>query len=191
MINYVYVTSLQKVMNIKDKHDVGGSNAWAVAPGKTKDGHTFLLANPHLPWAPSFFTYYEAGLNGPGIDMYGATQIGLPMLRFDFDERHGFTNTVNTILGATIYKLTPAPGGFAERLYVRRQGDAVRDQARQASRSCSPTASEKTESFTIRTAIQGPVFITKAGDTVALRVAGLSRPGRDPGILGSGPGQDL
>ncbi len=176
LINYVYVTSLQKVMNIKDKHDVGGSNAWAVAPGKTKDGHTFLLANPHLPWAPSFFTYYEAGLNGPGIDMYGATQIGLPMLRFDFDERHGFTNTVNTILGATIYKLTPAPGGFADGYMF--DGKTMPFETKQASfKILQPDGQEKTESFTIRTAIQGPVFVTKAGDTVALRVAGLSRPG--------------
>ena len=54
LFNYIYVTSLEQVQNIKDEHDVGGSNAWAVAPAKSKSGNTMLLANPHLPWAPSY-----------------------------------------------------------------------------------------------------------------------------------------
>ena len=175
LFNYIYVTSLEQVENIKDSHDVGGSNAWAVAPAKSKSGNTMLLANPHLPWAPSFFTYYEAGLEGPGIHMYGATQIGLPMLRFDFDDRHGFTNTVNTILGATIYKLTPASGGF-ENGYMF-DGKARKFETRQASfKIRQADGSMKTEDLTIRTTVQGPVFTTKAGATVALKVAGLERP---------------
>ena len=175
LFNYIYVTSLDQVQNIKDEHDVGGSNAWAVAPAKSKSGNTMLLANPHLPWAPSFFTYYEAGLEGPGIHMYGATQIGLPMLRFDFDDRHGFTNTVNTILGATVYKLTPAPGGF-EQGYMF-DGQMKPFGVSHASFKIRQTdGSMKSEDLTIRTAVQGPVFVTKAGATVALKVAGLDRP---------------
>ncbi|HXS07322.1 MAG TPA: penicillin acylase family protein [Rhizomicrobium sp.] len=175
LFNYIYVTSLEQVQNVKDEHDVGGSNAWAVAPAKSKSGNTMLLANPHLPWAPSFFTYYEAGLEGPGIHMYGATQIGLPMLRFDFDDRHGFTNTVNTILGASIYKLTPAPGGF-EAGYMF-DGQAKKFDTRQASFKIRQVdGSMKTEHLTIRSTVQGPVFVTKAGAMVALKVAGLERP---------------
>ena len=175
LFNYIYVTSLDQVQNIKDEHDVGGSNAWAVAPAKSKSGNTMLLANPHLPWAPSYFTYYEAGLEGPGIHMYGATQIGLPMLRFDFDDRHGFTNTVNTILGATVYKLTPAPGGF-ENGYMF-DGQVKPFEVKHASFKIRQSdGSMKTEDLTIRTTVQGPVFTTKAGATVALKVAGLERP---------------
>ena len=171
LFNYIYVTSLEQVENIKDEHDVGGSNAWAVAPAKSKSGNTMLLANPHLPWAPSYFTYYEAGLEGPGIHMYGATQIGLPVLRFDFDDRHGFTNTVNTILGATIYKLKTIPGGY---IYDDKMVGFTTKQASFKIRQ--PDGTMKTEDLTIRSAVQGPVFTTKAGDTVALRVAGLGRP---------------
>jgi acyl-homoserine-lactone acylase len=175
LFNYIYITSLDQVQNIKDTHDVGGSNAWAVAPAKSKSGNTMLLANPHLPWAPSYFTYYEAGLEGPGIHMYGATQIGLPMLRFDFDERHGFTNTVNTILGATIYKLTPAPGGFQNGYMF--DGQAKPFDTKQASfKIRQPDGTMKAEALTVRSTVQGPVFTTKAGVTVALRVAGLDRP---------------
>ncbi|HEV7960164.1 MAG TPA: penicillin acylase family protein, partial [Rhizomicrobium sp.] len=176
LVNYIYVTSLEQVQNIKDTPDVGGSNAWAVAPAKSKSGNTMLLANPHLPWAPSFFTYYEAGLEGPGIHMYGATQIGLPMLRFDFDDRHGFTNTVNTILGATIYKLTEAPNG-SQGGYMF-DGKVMPFETRPASyKVLQPDGTMKTENFTIRSTVQGPVFTTKAGQDVALRVAGLDRPG--------------
>ncbi len=175
LFNYIYVTSIEQVQNIKDEHDVGGSNAWAVAPAKSKSGNTMLLANPHLPWAPSYFTYYEAGLEGPGFHMYGATQIGLPLLRFNFDDRHAFTNTVNTILGATIYKLTPAPGGF-ENGYMF-DGQAKKFDTAQASfKIRQADGSMKTENLTIRSTAQGPVFVTKAGATVALRVAGLERP---------------
>ena len=175
LFNYIYVTSLQQVQTIKDEHDVGGSNAWAVAPAKSRSGNTMLLANPHLPWAPSYFTYYEAGLEGPGIHMYGATQIGLPMLRFDFDDRHGFTNTVNTILGATIYKLTPAPGGFEQGYMFDGQVKPF-EVSHTDFKIRQPDGSMKTEDLVIRTAVQGPVFTTKAGATVALKVAGLDRP---------------
>lgn len=175
LFNYIYVTSIEQVQNIKAEPDVGGSNAWAVAPSKSKSGNTMLLANPHLPWAPSYFTYYEAGLEGPGFHMYGATQIGLPLLRFNFDDRHAFTNTVNTILGATIYKLTPAPGGF-ENGYMF-DGQAKKFDTEQASfKIRQADGSMKTENLTIRSTVQGPVFVTKAGATVALRVAGLERP---------------
>ncbi|MES2253809.1 MAG: penicillin acylase family protein [Pseudomonadota bacterium] len=175
LFNYIYVTSIEQVQNIKSEPDVGGSNAWAVAPSKSKSGNTMVLANPHLPWAPSFFTYYEAGLEGPGIHMYGATQIGLPLLRFDFDDRHAFTNTVNTILGASIYKLTPAAGGF-ENGYMF-DGQVKKFDVSQASfKIRQADGSMKTENLTIRSTVQGPVFVTKAGATVALRVAGLERP---------------
>jgi acyl-homoserine-lactone acylase len=44
--------------------------------------------------------------------MYGATQVGLPVLRFCFNNDLGFTNTVNQVIGDTAYKLTLAPGGY-------------------------------------------------------------------------------
>jgi acyl-homoserine-lactone acylase len=175
LFNYIYVTSLRNVMDAKAENEVGGSNAWAVAPSKSTTGHTLLLANPHLPWAPSYFTYYEAGLEGPGIHMYGATLIGLPVLRFDFDTRHGFTNTVNTILGATVYKLTPAPGGFQNGYMF--DGKTMPFTVEHTSfKIRQPDDSFKTEDLTIRSTVQGPVFVQEDGTQVALRVAGLNRP---------------
>ncbi len=169
LTNFSYVASPQRILGGRDVG--GGSNAWAIAPSKSASGHTLLLANPHLPWAPGQLTYYEAQLEGPDIHMYGATQVGLPVLRFCFNNDLGFTNTVNQVIGDTSYKLTLAPGGYLfdgkvlpftteDRVIHVKQSDG----------------SLKDEKITIEKTVQGPVFVKPNGDTIALRVAGLDRP---------------
>jgi acyl-homoserine-lactone acylase len=171
LMNFIYIASPQKVLGMAPAA-VGGSNSWAVGPAKSASGHAMLLANPHLPWAPGYFTYYEAQLEAPGIQMYGATQVGLPVLRFCFNDQLAFTNTVNVVAGSTVYSLSPADGGYrfdekvlpfevVERKIRIRQKDG----------------SMKDEAMEIRRTIHGPVFTRKDGKLVALRVAGLDRPG--------------
>ncbi len=51
-----------------------GSNAWALAPSRTKSGRAILLRNPHLAWTAG---YWEAHLTLPGkLDFYGDFRIG-------------------------------------------------------------------------------------------------------------------
>ncbi len=170
LTNYSYVASQQRTLGTGGIS--GGSNAWALAPSKSASGHTLLLANPHLPWAPGQLTYYEAQLEGPGIHMYGATQVGLPVLRFCFNDELGFTNTVNQVIGDTSYKLTLAPGGY---LY---DGKVLPFTTTDRTlRIKQDDGSIKDETVTIRSTVQGPVFVKPNGDTIALRVAGLDRPG--------------
>ena len=148
-----------------------GSNAWAVAPAKTVDGHAMLLSNPHLSWAPSFMTYIEAHLTAPGIDLCGATQVGFPVLRFCFNDDHGLTNTVNPITAATLYQLTEAHGGYRFDGRVRRFDErAGRIKVRQ------PDGRLSEVTVRLRNSIHGRVFTRPDGRTVALRVAGLDRP---------------
>jgi acyl-homoserine-lactone acylase len=55
-----------------------GSNAWALAPGRTKSGKAILLRNPHLAWTAG---YYEAHMTVPGVmDFYGDFRIGGPLI---------------------------------------------------------------------------------------------------------------
>jgi acyl-homoserine-lactone acylase len=151
--------------------DEAGSNAWAVAPSKTVDGHAMLLSNPHLAWAPSFMTYYEAHLTAPGVDLYGATQVGLPVLRFSFNESHGLTNTVNPITAATVYKLTLSGDGYRyDGKVIPFQTDTKTLKVKQ------PDGTLKEETVELRRSVHGPVFTRSDGTTVALRVAGLDRP---------------
>ena len=131
-----------------------------------------LLANPHLPWPTSYFTYMEADLNGPGFQIYGATQVGLPVLRFAFNNRMGFTNTVNTLLGATVYELKPSGDGY---LF---DGKVTPFTTRETSfKVRQADGSVTTERLMVRSSVHGPVFQRPDGRTVALKVAGLDRPG--------------
>ena len=151
------------------EHD--GSNAWAVAPSRSSSGRTMLLANPHLPYAPSQLTYYEAHLNGPRGWIYGATQVGLPVIRFAFNADAGFTNTVNVVPGFSRYRLSPEGDGY------RFDGKLRRFAKREATiRIRQPNGTVSTERLKLRQSVHGPVFALADGATVALRVAGLDRP---------------
>ena len=173
LMNYVYIASETRALADPNKNEAGGSNAWAVAPSRSASGHTMLLANPHLPWAPSQLTYYEAQVNAPGMSIYGGTQVGLPIIRFGFNNDLGFTNTVNTILGYTSYQLTLSGDGYlfdGKVLPFKTQTKSYK--VKQADGTL------KTVTFTQRMAVQGPVFDLPGGKTtVAIKVAGLDRPG--------------
>ncbi|MBX7165250.1 MAG: penicillin acylase family protein [Pirellulales bacterium] len=72
-----------------------GSNAWAVAPSRTKDGHAMLFINPHQPWF-GFGQFYEAHLrSGEGWSFTGGTFFGTPMPGLGHNEHLGWAFTVN------------------------------------------------------------------------------------------------
>lgn len=172
LMNFIYVASPSRVIGNRAPPLKAGSNTYAVAPKKSASGHTMLLQNPHLPWATGFFTYYEAHLVGPDFEMYGATQVGLPVIRFAFNQRMGISNTVNRIPGATIYHLKLNGDGYefdgevkpftsVQKTYKVRQSDG----------------SLVSKTLDVRQSVHGAVFERQDGETVALRVAGLDRPG--------------
>jgi acyl-homoserine-lactone acylase len=149
-----------------------GSNTWAVAGTKTASGRTMLLQNPHLSWNTNFFTYYEAHLVAPEFELYGATQIGLPVVRFAFNQQMGISNTVNGMVGATHYKLTLKDGGYVF-------DGAVRPFSVQTTHYKLRLAdgSVVDKGLVVQSTVHGPVFTRPDGTTTALRVAGLDRPG--------------
>ena len=170
LMNYIYIASPARILGAPS-NNAGGSNAWAIAPSKSSSGKAMLLANPHLPWAPGYFTYFEAQLEGPGIHMYGATQVGLPVLRFCFNDQLAFTNTVNVVPGSTTYRITPSPGG-----YLFDGKTLAFDTTRKTLRVKQAGGAMREESLEVRRTIHGPVFTRRDGTLVALRVAGLDRP---------------
>jgi acyl-homoserine-lactone acylase len=185
VMTYLYIASQQRVIGsaagagegeydpASGPNDNDGSNAWAVGASRSASGHAMLLANPHLQWAPSWQTYFEANLTGPNVSLYGATQVGLPVLRFAFTKDVAFTNTVNTILGFTAYKLKPAGEGYqfdGKTLPFRSQ--------RLSYKVLQPDGSLKTVQWEQKFAVQGPVFdLPNNGGMIALKVAGLDRSG--------------
>src|SRR3984957_16927933 len=151
--------------------ETAGSNGWAIAPSRSASDRAMLLMNPHLPWTPGWSTYYEIQLSAPGVDLYGATQVGLPVLRFVFSDYLGFTHTVNDPLAVTSYRITAAPGGY------RFDGKVLPFRTRrQTLRIRQPDGSFTTETVTVRSTVQGPVVGERDGAPIAIRVAGLGRP---------------
>jgi acyl-homoserine-lactone acylase len=86
-----------------------GSNAWALAPSRTRSGHAILLRNPHLAWTAG---YYEAHLTVPGVlDFYGDFRIGGPLGVVGGFNRHLGWSTTNSNTGdrTEIYALAADP----------------------------------------------------------------------------------
>jgi len=157
-----------------------GSNAWAISPSHSANGHAMLLANPHLPWQ-DLFLFYEAHLIGPGVDVYGTTLVGVPVIAIGFNDRLGWTHTVNTYDGADLYALEEEGDGY-------RYGDEVRPfetreetiRVRVEGRAEDDSASEpamRTEKLVIKESVHGPIVAESGGRAVALRVAGLDAGG--------------
>jgi acyl-homoserine-lactone acylase len=85
-----------------------GSNAWALAPGRTTSGNAILLRNPHLAWTAG---YYEAHLRVPGkLDFYGDFRIGGPFTVIGgFNAHLGFATTNNAARSHEFYALRADP----------------------------------------------------------------------------------
>ena len=72
-----------------------GSNAYAIAPGRTRNGSTMLFSNPHQPYY-GFGQFYEAHLHSAeGLNFSGATFFGSPLPTIGHNDRVGWTFTVN------------------------------------------------------------------------------------------------
>lgn len=140
-----------------------GSNAWAIAPAKSASGNALLLANPHLPWGGAF-TWFEAQLAAPGVDAYGAALLGMPVLNIAFNERLGWTHTVNTQDAEDLYELTLAEGGYQWDGAVRAfQTDTVQLRVLQANGTMSA------EPLVRRRSVHGPVIAERGGKALAVR----------------------
>lgn len=85
-----------------------GSNAWALAPSRTRSGHAILLRNPHLNWQAG---YYEMQLTvDHDFSFYGDFRIGGPFQTIGgFNDRLGFATTNNEPDPDEIYLLDEDP----------------------------------------------------------------------------------
>lgn len=144
-----------------------GSNAWAVAPSRTAEGHALLLANPHLPWSGES-TWFEAQLTAPGVyDAYGATLVGIPVLAIAFNDFLGWTHTVNTLDGADLYRLSSAGDGY-DFDGVTRAFDIQTETIR--IRQEDGTLAEET--LEVRRSVHGPV-VDMGSELLAIRIAAV------------------
>ena len=73
--------------------DGPGSNALALSGRKTTTGKPILLGNPHLSWSSLYWEAHVTIRNG--INFYGSTLVGIPVLRAGFNDRLAFVTTNN------------------------------------------------------------------------------------------------
>ncbi|MEH2349555.1 MAG: acylase [Nostoc sp.] len=171
VLNFTFVVNPGEALDLSKKKLQVGSNGWAIAPSHSASGNAMLLANPHLPWS-DLFLWYEAQITAPGIDAYGATLVGIPVLAIAFNNNLGWTHTVNTYDGWDVYELTSAGNGY-------RFDDKVRSfQTKTLSLKVKQKdGSLQEQPLVVKSSVHGPVLTEKNGKAVALRVAGLDRPG--------------
>lgn len=148
---------------------VAGSNAWALSGARSASGQPILLANPHLYWG-DFHTFFEAQLKvaRSGLSLYGVAQVGWPVLRYGFNEAHGWAHTVNTLKGWDAFALELEGDGY-------RLGGEVRPfQTRQETlRVRQADGSTREEALTIQESAHGPIVTESGGKPVAVRCVGF------------------
>ncbi|GAB4243284.1 MAG: acylase [Stanieria sp.] len=172
VLNFTFVVDPETVTNLhqKPKHSKG-SNGWAIAPAHSASGNAMLLANPHLPWS-DLFLWYEAQITAPGINAYGATLVGIPVLAIAFNDNLGWTYTVNTFDGWDLYELTLSDQGY---LFDGQVRDLTTETAEIKLKQKDGTI--QSQKLTIQSSVHGPLIKQEEGKALALRVVGLDHPG--------------
>ncbi|MGF1588547.1 MAG: acylase [Pleurocapsa sp.] len=172
VLNFTFVVDPETVANLgQEQKYPKGSNGWAIAPSHSASGNAMLLANPHLPWS-DLFLWYEAQITAPGIDAYGATLVGIPVLAIAFNNNLGWTHTVNTFDGWDLYDLTLSGEGY---LFDGEVRDFEYKTAEIKVKQQDGTL--HSEQLVIQSSIHGAVIKQESGKALALRVVGLDRPG--------------
>jgi len=144
-----------------------GSNAWALAPSRTRSKRAILLRNPHLAWDAG---YYEAHATVPGLlDFYGDFRIGGPFIVIGgFNRDLGFATTNNNSVQDAIYALEVAPGLSDHVLLDGRPVALVPERVTVEYRNGSGYSSESRERW--RSPL-GPVIARTGGKVYVLRTA--------------------
>jgi acyl-homoserine-lactone acylase len=166
-MGFVGSNALRTVEQWKNRQT--GSNAWAVGPSRSASGHALLIANPHLPWGGPF-TWFEAQLVAPGVDVYGAALVGTPALGIAFNDHLGWTHTTNPLDGMDLYELDLSGEGYAWNAGVAAfETETATLRVRQADGSL------REERLPIRRSVHGPVIAEQNGKALAIRITGLEQ----------------
>ncbi|WP_033366234.1 acylase [Mastigocladopsis repens] len=170
VLHFTFVVNQERVAGISEQ-EPPGSNGWAIAPSRSASGKAMLLANPHLPWS-DLFLWYEAQVTAPGIDAYGATLVGIPVLAIAFNDSLGWTHTVNTHDGWDAYELKLVDNGYRFDNQVRAfETKTLSLKVKQKDGTL------QTQPLIVKRSVHGPVVSEKGGKAVAIKVVGLDKPG--------------
>jgi acyl-homoserine-lactone acylase len=148
-------------------NDNVGSNAWALAPSRTKSGKAILLRNPHLVWTAG---YYEAHMTVPGVvDFYGDFRIGGPFAVVGgFNKNLGWATTNNAQELNVVYALDADPKRRDRYLFDGKSVRLRREVVKVAYASGKRRKSEARESWY---SALGPVIYRSSGKIYVMKTA--------------------
>lgn len=139
-----------------------GSNAIAVAPSRSADGHTRLLVNSHQPFIGPVAWYEVRVKSEEGWDMLGGLFPGSPLVSVGANPHLGWAATVNKPDVTDIYKLVVDDPKTPTRYWF--DGSWKRFQAEEITlrvKLFGPLSLPVKQ--TIRRSVHGPVFVTDHG----------------------------
>ncbi|MEH2222117.1 acylase [Nostoc sp.] len=171
VLYFTFIVNQEQVADMTHTQSEAGSNGWAIAPKHSAGGKAMLLANPHLFWS-DLFVWYEAQITAPGINASGAALVGIPVLAIAFNDRLGWTHTVNTHDGWDVYKLKLADNGYLLDGKVR-----PFTTSKFLLKVKQKNSSLVEQPLLVKSSVHGAVVQEKDGFAVALRVVGADRPG--------------
>ena len=146
-----------------------GSNAYAIGPSRSASGNAMLVINPHIEWDKDFAILFEAHLNSNEFNTYGSTFLGIPILRWAFNENLGWTHTTNTLDASDRYELILQNGGYlldGEIQQFKKKTIVMKIKQQDGKL--------KADSLQIRISRHGPVLGEKDNKAWAVRVSGLN-----------------
>ena len=156
---------------VAGQHLAKGSNGWAIGPSRAAAGNPMLLANPHLSWSDSS-RFFEAHLQAPGVDIYGAAAVGTPVLAIAFNQQLGWTHTVNMTSPVSHYELTLEDGGY------RFDGARRQFEERKATiRTLADDGTIREETQRTRWSVHGPLVAERGNKAIAMAAVGWDAPG--------------
>lgn len=82
-----------------------GSNAFAIAPSRSEDGHTRLVVNSHQPFVGPYAWFEAHVVSEDGLNLAGGGFPGTPILAQGVTPTHGWAHTVNKPDLTDMYKL--------------------------------------------------------------------------------------
>ncbi len=82
-----------------------GSNAFAIAPSRSEDGHTRLVVNSHQPFIGPYAWFEAHVVSEDGLNLAGGGFPGTPILAQGVTPTHGWAHTVNKPDLTDLYKL--------------------------------------------------------------------------------------
>jgi acyl-homoserine lactone acylase PvdQ len=145
------------------------SNAWAIAPARTRDGHALLFQNPHVGFFGSGQRWEVHLRSASGWHVAGFAILGTPIIRSGHNEQLGWTHTNTAADPQDAFRVQfDHP---ADSLAYRRAGGWEQATTHEADVFVRTEAGLERQRYRFLRTAHGPVVGLPGGGRAAVRIA--------------------